>query len=106
MLDGEGLVDRYGCLNELGVYLYASLVDTGIQGEESALEVGDREAAEPLVYMSLSLNVTDRVLFELRPLLRGVVRQVSGPSAVCDGRLARLAEVVDEVPALLELLLL
>jgi hypothetical protein len=101
----EGLVHVDGCLGQIHVDQDAALIDPGIQGPDLPLQVGDRVAAQLLVYGLGDLHVSAAVFAERRPLVRGVLRQVPGPALVGDGRPAGLAEVVDQELAFLHLLL-
>ena len=76
------LVDRDSSLGELRIYLHAALIDTGVQGPDSSLEVCHLVASQLLMYCLADLYVPDAVTYEALPLIRGVLWQVSSPAAV------------------------
>ena len=105
---GDDGVDAAGLAGQRGVHLHAHVVDGLVHGVEPVLPGGDVEPGGLAVDLPLHLHVADAVGLEGLPLLGEVLREVA-VALVEDAvglLLPRHAEELDEVLALLHLLLL
>jgi len=69
-------------------------------------EVRDRVFRQSLLYRHFYFHIAFIVGFEERPLLRIMLRKISGASAITLGRFAWSTEVTDQVFAFFQLLIL
>ena len=88
-----------GGLDQLAVKHDAAAVHAQVEVPQTPLDVGHLPAVQLLGDLALGLDVAGAVILEELPLAGVVPRQVAGPAMIRAGRLARQAEVADQLPA-------
>jgi len=93
---------RHGGPHQVHIDIDAAVVDFLIDDPQAALILGRRPGEGLLVYPALRLDVVDAILLEERPVGWGGIRCPAGRGILL-GRLAGLAELVDQAPAVFHL---